>query len=76
MAEIVDLAKQKNIKYIFFETLVSPKLADTIASEVGAKTLVLNPIEGLTDQEIARGKNYISVMKDNLTHLRIALQCQ
>jgi zinc transport system substrate-binding protein len=76
MAEIVTLVKQKNIKYIFFETLVSPKLAETIASEVGAKTLVLNPIEGLTAQEIAQGKNYISVMKDNLSNLRIALQCQ
>jgi len=76
MAEIVTFARQKNIKYIFFETLVSPKLADTIASEIGAKTLVLNPIEGLTDQEIAQGKNYISVMEDNLANLRTALQCR
>ncbi len=76
MAEIVALARKKNIKHIFYETLVSPKLAQTIASEIGVKTLVLNPIEGLTDQEIAHGKNYISVMKENLANLRIALQCR
>lgn len=76
IADVANTAKQKGIKYIFFETLVSPKLSETIANEIGAKTLVLNPIEGLTDEEIAQGKNYISVMKDNLANLRTALQCQ
>lgn len=76
IAEIADLAKQKNIKYIFFETLVNPKLSQTIAAEIGANTLVLNPIEGLTDDEIAKGESYISVMKENLANLRTALVCQ
>lgn len=76
MAEIAQLAKEKNIKYIFFETLVSPKLADTIATEVGAKTIVFNPLEGLTDDEIMSGKTYINVMQDNLSSLRTALQCK
>lgn len=76
MAELVTLARQKQIKYIFFETLVSPKLAATIASEIGAKTMVLNPIEGLTDRENAQGKDYVSLMKENLANLRTALQCQ
>lgn len=76
IAEVANLAKEKNIKYIFFETLVNPKLSETIANEIGAKTLVLNPIEGLTDEEIAAGKNYLSVMRENLTNLKTALQCQ
>jgi zinc transport system substrate-binding protein len=76
MAQIAQLAKEKNIKYIFFETLVSPKLADTIATEVGAKTIVFNPLEGLTDDEIKSGKTYISVMQENLSSLRTALQCK
>jgi len=37
---------------------VSPKLADTIASEIGAKTLVLDPIEGVSDNDINSGINY------------------
>jgi zinc transport system substrate-binding protein len=75
MIEIVKFAKDNNVKYIFFESLVSPKLSETIAKEVGAKTLVLNPIEGLTEDEIKLGEDYFSVMKENLTNLKIALQC-
>jgi zinc transport system substrate-binding protein len=76
IADTVDVARAKGITYIFFETLVSPKLSETIAREIGAKTLELNPVEGLTDEEIAQGKDYESVMKNNLTNLRIALSCQ
>lgn len=76
LGEIVRFAKENDIKYIFFESLVSPKISQTIASEVGAKTLVLDPIEGLSDDKIKQGKNYFTVMRDNLTNLRIALQCK
>jgi zinc transport system substrate-binding protein len=76
IAEIADIAKRENIKYIFFETLVSPKLAETIADEIGAQTLVLNPIEGLTPDDEAQGKNYFSIMRENLQNLRTAMQCR
>lgn len=76
LAELSDLAKKNNIKYIFFETLVSPKLADTLATEIGAKTLVLNPIEGLTQEEAIKGKDYLVLMQENLYNLRTALQCK
>ena len=56
LADIAKFAKDNNVKYIFFESLVSPKLAQTIATEIGAQTMVLNPIEGLTKDEIAQGK--------------------
>jgi zinc transport system substrate-binding protein len=73
MAEVIRYVKDHGIQYIFFETLVSPKLSEVIASEAGAQTLVLNPIEGLTDEEIAQGANYITEMRMNLTNLKIAL---
>lgn len=73
MGEIVNYVKANGIKYIFFETLVSPKLSETIANESGAQTLVLNPIEGLTDDEVAQGANYISEMRMNLVNLKYAL---
>ncbi len=75
LADIVNLARAKHIKYIFFETLVSPKLSETIASEIGAQTLVLDPIEGLTDAQIRQGKNYFTAMQDNLVSLQTALEC-
>ena len=74
--EIANFAKKNQIKYIFFESLVSPKLSQTIASEIAAQTLVLNPIEGLSDEEIKNGKNYFTEMESNLNNLKIALQCQ
>lgn len=76
LAEISNFSKKNNVKYIFFETLVSPKLAETVAEETGAKTLVLDPIEGVSKEDMKMGKNYFSIMNDNLTNLRLALQCK
>ena len=61
---------------VFFETLVSPRLAETVAREAGAKTAVLNPLEGLTEEELDEGKNYFSVMRETLATLRKALGCR
>ena len=73
MAQIIQYVRSNGIKYIFFETLVSPKLSEIIASEAGAQTLLLNPLEGLTDEEVAQGRNYISEMRMNLVNLKYAL---
>ncbi|MFP4978332.1 metal ABC transporter substrate-binding protein [Paenibacillus sp. CN-4] len=73
MAQIVEFAKEHKVQWIFFETLVSSRVADTIANEIGAKTLVLNPIEGLTEDEQAKGLDYIGVMRKNLDSLKQAL---
>lgn len=61
---------------VFFETLVSPDIARTVARETGAQTAVLDPIEGLTKDELAVGENYFSIMRKNLRTLRKALGCR
>lgn len=76
LAEISRFARDNNVKYIFFESLISPKLSETIANEVGAKTLVLNPIEGLSSEEVSQGKDYFTEMENNLSNLKTALECQ
>ena len=76
LAEVAKFAEEHNVKYIFFESLVSPKLSETIAHEVGAQTLVLDPIEGISNEYMKAGKNYITIMQDNLKNLRIALECK
>lgn len=76
ISDVASFAKKNNIKYIFFESLVSPKLSETIAKEVGAQTLVLNPLEGISEEEQKTGKDYFSVMEDNLHNLQIALDCK
>jgi zinc transport system substrate-binding protein len=75
LAAIVRFAREHDVRYIFFETLVSSRLAGTLAREVGARTLVLNPLEGLTPEQAAAGETYLSLMRRNLEHLRIALEC-
>ena len=61
---------------VFFESLVSPKLAETVAREAGAKTAVLDPIEGLTKDEQSAGDDYMTLMRRNLATLREALGCR
>lgn len=76
LAAIVRLAQQRKVQAIFFEPLVSRRLADTLAREVGARTLVLNPIEGLTREEAAARKGYLELMAANLVSLRDGLGCR
>ena len=73
--ELIRLARQNDIRVIYYESLVSPRVAATIAREVGARTLVFDPLEGLTDEELAHGKNYLSVMGENLRNLVQGLDC-
>jgi zinc transport system substrate-binding protein len=73
--ELVRLVESQGITTVFTETLVSPELAETLAREVGVETAVLNPIEGLTEEQKAAGEDYISLQRENLTTLREALGC-
>ncbi len=73
--ELIRLARQNDIRVIYYESLVSPRVAAVIAREVGARTLVFDPLEGLTDEELAGGKNYLSVMGQNLRNLMQGLGC-
>jgi len=71
LGQVAAQARATGTTTIFFETLVSPKVAETIAREVGARTAVLDPLEGLTQP----GADYFSVMRDNLAALTTALGC-
>jgi zinc transport system substrate-binding protein len=75
VAALVGEVRASGATTVFFETLVSPKLAETVAREAGATTAVLDPLEGLTRSEIDAGADYFSVMRDNLAVLRKALAC-
>lgn len=75
LTEITAFAKNNDIHYIFFEELVNPQIAETIANEIGAGTLVFSPLEGLTHDDVSEGKTYLSVQRENLANLKIALDC-
>ena len=74
MTEIIRFAKERDVKVIFFEEMVSPKIAETIAKETGAQVMVLSPLENLTDAQVKAGDDYFSVMRRNLAALKAALE--
>jgi zinc transport system substrate-binding protein len=76
LADLANFVRQRNVTTIFYETLVSPEVAQTLARETGTKTAVLNPLEGLTEEQLDRGSSYASVMRENLTALTDALGCR
>ncbi|HET6403517.1 MAG TPA: zinc ABC transporter substrate-binding protein [Candidatus Thermoplasmatota archaeon] len=70
VARAVDVARAHNITIIFFEELVSPRVAQVVASEVGAQTRVLSPIESGPETG-----DYLTLMRENLVGLREAMRC-
>jgi zinc transport system substrate-binding protein len=73
LAEITEFVKENGVSTIYYETLVSPKIAETVAAETGANVAVLDPIEGLAED--SQGDNYLEIADANLTSLRTGLQC-
>lgn len=74
LLSIAKFVKANNVKYIFFEELVSDQLAKTLADEADVETMVLNPLEGLTPDQENAGETYLSLMERNLQNLLQALQ--
>jgi zinc transport system substrate-binding protein len=75
LASLSDTIEAKGITTVFYEELVSPDVARTLARETGATTAVLSPLEGLSEDQLDAGKDYLTVMRDNLAALRKALSC-
>ena len=71
VADAARYARENGVTTIFFETLVSPAVAETVASEVGAQTAVLDPLEGPPENG-----DYLTAMRTNLQALRTALGCR
>ncbi|MDG1949303.1 MAG: zinc ABC transporter substrate-binding protein, partial [bacterium] len=76
LARIAETAIEHGVGHIFFETLVNPALAETLAQEIGADTLVFNPLEGLTQEELDNEETYLTVMYNNLENLKTGMLCQ
>jgi long-chain acyl-CoA synthetase len=74
-AKALDLVEREGVTTVFTEALVAPDVADALAREAGVRTAVLNPLEGLTQEQVERGADYFSVMRENLAALREALSC-
>jgi zinc transport system substrate-binding protein len=76
LERVVDAVRETGATTVFTEPLVSSRVAETIARETGARTAVLNPIEGLTEDKQEGGADYFTLMRANLAALRKALSCR
>lgn len=75
LREIGDVVEAGDVQTIFTETLTSPKVAETLANDLGVETAVLDPLEGLSTEALDAGADYVAVMEDNLTALSAGLEC-
>ncbi|WP_299927401.1 metal ABC transporter substrate-binding protein [uncultured Nocardioides sp.] len=73
LARLQELITQDGVTTVFSERLVSPKMAETLADDLGVETAVLDPIEGLSDD--TADEDYLSLMRENLTALQQANGC-
>jgi zinc transport system substrate-binding protein len=76
LRRVIDEVRRTGATTVFTETLASPAISETVARETGARTAVLNPVEGLTEREQRRGEDYFSLMRHNLAALRKGLRCR
>ncbi len=76
LEDLVEDVRASGATTVFAEPLVSSGLADTVAREAGLEVAVLDPLEGLSEDRLAAGEDYVSVMRENLRALRKALGCR
>jgi len=76
LAMLVEQIRKDNIKYVFFEELTSPKIAETIASETNTKLLLLNAAHNVSKDQFVQGTSFLDIMKSNLDNLKVGLGCQ
>jgi len=72
VAEVADFVKAHGISTIYYESLVDPKIAETVATETGAQATMLDPLEGLVEGSTG---NYLSVMQANLAAVQTGNGC-
>ena len=71
--DLADLIRDRGVTTVFFETLASPDLAESLAGDVGARSAVLDPIEGLSSDD--PDATYLTLMRQNLAALAKAGDC-
>jgi zinc transport system substrate-binding protein len=78
LREVGDVVREHGVTTVFSETLVSPKVAETLAADLGVGTATLDPLEGLADDAPTDGSgraDYETVMRANLAALQEGLSC-
>lgn len=72
LRDVAATVEAEGVETLFFEVLASPKVTQTLADELGVGTAVLDPLEGLTEDD---ERDYLDIMRDNLDALTAGLVC-
>jgi zinc transport system substrate-binding protein len=76
LIELKNVLKRHSLHYVFYEELITPRVAETISRETGAALLKLHGGHNVSREEMDKGITFLSIMEDNLKNLRIGLECQ
>ncbi|MDD5593225.1 MAG: zinc ABC transporter substrate-binding protein [Candidatus Margulisbacteria bacterium] len=76
LIELIGKMRANDIKYVYYEELISPKVAQTIARETGAKLLLLHGAHNLSRSELGSGITFLSIMERDLNNLKVGLECR
>lgn len=73
LVDVIELVKENNLKYIFFEPNLTNKISEIVKNETGTETLNLHNLEAITDENIENKEDYFDLMKENIQGLQKAL---
>jgi zinc transport system substrate-binding protein len=73
LVEVIELIKENNLKYIFFEPNLTNKVSEIVKNETGTETLNLNNLEAISDENIENNEDYFDLMQKNIEGLQQAL---
>jgi len=76
LVKLVEQIKKDKIKYVFYEELTSPKIAETIAGETSAKLLLLNAAHNVSRDQLDQGFSFLDILKRDLDNLKVGLECR
>jgi zinc transport system substrate-binding protein len=76
MAELIEKIKKLGVKYLYYEELISPKVATVLADETGTKLLPLYSAHNVSKDEMIKSVGFISIMQQTLENLKVGLECQ
>ena len=76
LIELKKTMEEKGIRYVYYEELITPRVAEILARETGAKLLKLHGAHNVTKQEFEGGISFLAIMEENLNNLKAGLECR
>lgn len=75
ITELKKMLKTYDIKYIYYEELIIPRVAEVVSKETGAVLLKIHGAHNVSKEEMDKGITFLSIMEDNLKSLQKGLGC-